>query len=87
MSKIILNMIVVFFIFSGILYLMKPELGWYHVLETNIALFIPVFGDKNNLIDSLNLNSIQSIILKLEILFFYIFWIMLAVSVRRNFRR
>jgi hypothetical protein len=48
---------------------------------------MPIFGSNTITISSLNLTAWQEIVIYAEVAWFYFMWLILAIAVRRRFRR
>ncbi len=57
------------------------------ILAQNISYFLPVFGNNTTPISALHLKAWQNIFVYLEIIWFYILWLNLAIAIRRKLRR
>ncbi len=86
-KKILRIMVLTFIFSSALLFVFKPDLGIFGVIERNIGFFLPIFGNNSATIASLNLAAWQNVIIQLEIIWFYLLWFILAIALRRRFRR
>jgi multisubunit Na+/H+ antiporter MnhB subunit len=86
-KRITLTMAVTFILASTFLYVLKPDLGFFGVIEKNIGFFLPIFGNNSATISSLNLVPWQNVVIQLEIVWFFMLWFIMAIAIRRRFRR
>jgi uncharacterized membrane protein len=75
------------FVGTEILQYFRPDLTFLEAMSTNISLYMPIFGSNTITISSLNLTAWQEIIIYTEVAWFYFMWLILAIAVRRRFRR
>ena len=86
-SRILFMVFISGFFGTAILKYFKPDMSWLEVTSTNISLYMPIFGSNTVTISTLNLTSFQEIIIYAEIAWFYSMWLILAIAIRRRFRR
>ncbi len=87
LKRIITTMFISFLIGTIVLYFLKPEIGFFKIVETNIGFFLPIFGNNTATISSLNLEAWKNVIIQLEIIWFYLLWLILAIAIKRKLQR
>ncbi len=70
-----------------LLSLIKPELSFFELAEKNIMFFLPIFGETADQLKNLQLQSWQNLIILIEITWFYLLWLILAITIQRRFKR
>ena len=84
---IVLHMAASFSISILILHLFRPELGFAALFDANFRLFIPVFGNNTATLQELGLVPWQNMIMEFQVVWYYLLWLFLALTLQRKFRR
>lgn len=87
LKKIFSTMIISLLLGILTLTLFNPILDIFTIIEKNIIFFLPIFGDTFRNLEELNLQSWQNVIILMEITWFYLLWLILAITIRRKFKR
>ena len=85
--RILVHMIFSFSISMLILLAFKPEFGFAALFDANFKLFIPVFGNNTSTLASLELLPWQNVVMELQVVWYYLMWLFLALTMQRKFRR
>jgi len=85
--RILVHMIFSFSISLLILLAFKPELSFAALFDANFKLFIPVFGNNTSTLNALELASWQNVVMEIQVVWFYMIWLFLALTTQRKFKR
>jgi len=85
--RILVHMAVSFSVSMLILLGFKPDFGFAALLDANVKLFIPVFGNNTATLGSLELQPWQNVIMELQVVWYYLIWLFLALTMQRKFKR
>lgn len=85
--RILVHMAVSFSISLLILLWFKPELSFAALFDANFKLFIPVFGNNTATLHSLELESWQNVVMEIQVVWYYLIWLFLALTTQRKFKR
>ncbi len=86
-GRIFLFMMISFGISLLLLNQFKPEFSFVQLLEYSLGFFIPLLGNEAVALRSLELTPIQNIIIMIEIVWYYVLWFFLALTLQRKFKR
>lgn len=86
-GRIFLFMMISFGISLLLLNQFKPEFSFVQLLEYSLGFFIPLLGSESISLRSLELTPIQNIIVMVEILWYYVLWFFMVLTLRRKFKR
>lgn len=84
---IILHMVASFSISILILHAFRPELTFASLFDSNFRLFIPVFGNNTATLAELELVPWQNMIMEFQVVWYYLLWLFLALTLQRKFKR
>ena len=86
-GRIFLFMMISFGISLLLLNQFKPEFSFVQLLEYSLGFFIPLLGSESVSLRSLELTPMQNIIVMVEIVWYYVLWFFLALTLQRKFKR
>lgn len=85
--RILFFLVISFLISLLVLHQFRPELSFPLLLEYIFGFFIPTLGRDALSLRTLNLTPWQDIIIMTMIMWYYLLWFFLALTLRRKFRR
>jgi len=86
-GRIFLFMMISFGISLLLLSQFKPEFSFIQLLEYSLGFFIPLLGSESISLRSLELAPMQNIIVMTEIVWYYVLWFFMVLTLRRKFKR
>lgn len=86
-GRIFLFMLISFGISLLLLNQFKPEFEFSQLLEYSLGFFIPLLGGESVSLRSLDLTPWQNIVIMIEVVWYYILWFFMALTLQRKFRR
>lgn len=84
---IIVHMMASFSVSILILYTFRSDLGFAALFDANFKLFIPVFGNNTGTLNDLGLQPWQNMIMEFQVVWYYLLWLFLALTLQRKFKR
>ena len=84
---ILVHMAASFAVSILILLAFRPDLGFAALFDANFKLFIPVFGNNTATLAELGLVPWQNMIMEFQVVWYYLLWLFLALTLQRKFRR
>ncbi len=86
-GRIFVFMMISFAISILILNQFKPEFSFVEILQYSFGFFIPLLGKESISLRSLELLPWQNIVIMIEIVWYYLLWFFLALTLQRKFKR
>ena len=86
-GRIFFFMMISFVISLLILNQFKPEFSMIQLLEYSLGFFIPLLGSESASLRSLELTEGQNIVIMIEVIWYYVLWFFLALTLQRKFKR
>ncbi len=65
----------------------KPDFSLSQLFEYSLGFFIPLLGSESVSLRSLELTPVQNIIVMLQIMWYYVLWFFMVLTLRRKFKR
>jgi len=86
-GRIAIHMMLSFAFSLLVMLAFRPDLSFSQLLEYNLGFFIPLLGGKTVSLSELNLPPWQNVIMMIQIMWYYLLWFFLALTLQRKFRR
>ena len=81
------HMLLSFSVSMLILFAFRSDLSFSALFDANFKLFIPVFGNNTATLDELGLVPWQNVVMELQVVWYYLLWLFLALTMQRKFKR
>ncbi len=86
-THIAVHMVLSFSASMLILLSFRSDLSFSALFDTNFKLFVPVFGNNTATLHELALLPWQNVVMEIQVVWYYLLWLFLALTMQRKFKR